>query len=134
MQSRPAVPLSVLSFEVPLMMLVPAGQQDTSSPRLTATRWVPVVVFPRAVLNVLVVRFLKMGPAVAADLVADAAGEFANVIAGQAKTILKGTDYHFTLSTPTVGPAADLPDALVLPFDTDAGPFALHVALAPCNA
>ena len=35
-------------------------------------------------------------------LVADAAGEFANMIAGQAKTMLKGTPYHFTLSPPTV--------------------------------
>ena len=36
----------------------------------------------------------------------DAAGEFANVIAGQAKTMLKGTVYHFNLSTPQPASAA----------------------------
>jgi CheY-specific phosphatase CheX len=36
------------------------------------------------------------------ELIDDVVGEFANVIAGQAKTILKGTPYHFTLSSPVV--------------------------------
>lgn len=46
--------------------------------------------------------YLPTGTQLADDLIDDVAGEFANVIAGQAKTILKGTPYHYTISTPVV--------------------------------
>lgn len=47
-------------------------------------------------------RYLPPGTALTAELIDDVAGEFVNVIAGQAKTMLKGTPYHFLLSTPAV--------------------------------
>lgn len=95
-----------------------------------------VVAFPRPVLEALAGRYLAGGPPLTPDLVDDAAGEFANVIAGQAKTMLKGTLYHFTLSTPRVGRAAGGAagdaDYLTLPFDTDAGGFTVAVDLPAC--
>jgi chemotaxis protein CheX len=50
----------------------------------------------------LAARFLPPDTPLVSDLLDDAVGEFANVIAGQAKTVLKGTPFHFSLSTPTV--------------------------------
>src|SRR5262245_9851393 len=47
-------------------------------------------------------RYLPDGTTLTEEMIDDVAGEFANVIAGQAKTILKGTVYHFNLSTPIV--------------------------------
>ncbi|MFM7074111.1 MAG: chemotaxis protein CheX [Planctomycetota bacterium] len=47
-------------------------------------------------------RYLPPETPLAADLIDDTVGEFANVIAGQAKTMLKGTLFHFSLSTPVV--------------------------------
>jgi CheY-specific phosphatase CheX len=47
-------------------------------------------------------RYLPLGTSLTPDMIDDVAGEFANVIAGQAKTMLKGTPYHFNLSTPSV--------------------------------
>jgi CheY-specific phosphatase CheX len=50
----------------------------------------------------LAARYLPEGTQLTEEMIDDVAGEFANVIAGQAKTILKGTLYHFTMSTPVV--------------------------------
>jgi CheY-specific phosphatase CheX len=50
----------------------------------------------------LAARYLPDGTQLTHEMIDDVAGEFANVIAGQAKTILKGTTYHYTLSTPVV--------------------------------
>jgi CheY-specific phosphatase CheX len=50
----------------------------------------------------LAARYLPTGTALSSEIIDDVAGEFANVIAGQAKTILKGTPYRFHLSTPEV--------------------------------
>jgi chemotaxis protein CheX len=58
--------------------------------------------FPAAVVEALARRYLPPGVALTPDLLDDAAGEFANVIAGQAKSMLKGTPFHFALSTPVV--------------------------------
>lgn len=57
---------------------------------------------PTAVAAQLAARFLPSTTPLGDDLVDDALAEFANVIAGQAKTLLKGTPYHFTLTPPTV--------------------------------
>lgn len=46
--------------------------------------------------------YLPDGTALNREMVDDVAGEFANVIAGQAKTVLKGTPHHYTISTPVV--------------------------------
>ena len=65
-------------------------------------------------------------------MVRDCVGELANVIAGQAKTLLYGTPHHFTFSTPTVlnaGSADMATGRWVIRFDSDAGVFALHLCL-----
>ena len=64
------------------------------------------------------------------ELLRDAAGEFANVIAGQLKTSLKGTSFHFDLSTPRI--TAELPplaDPISLGFECDAGRLSLIISL-----
>ena len=60
-------------------------------------------------------RYLPRESSLSQELIDDVAGEFANVIAGQAKTMLKGTPYHFTLSTPVVVRAGRLADLLIAP-------------------
>src|SRR4051794_6650356 len=48
MQSAPEVPFRMSLLPVPRMMLVPVGQQDTSSPRSVVTVVVLVATFPAA--------------------------------------------------------------------------------------
>ncbi|MFN0017956.1 MAG: chemotaxis protein CheX [Pirellulaceae bacterium] len=47
-------------------------------------------------------RYLPARSQLNKEIIDDVVGEFANVIAGQAKTILKGTPYHFLMSIPVV--------------------------------
>jgi CheY-specific phosphatase CheX len=63
------------------------------------------------------------------DLIRDCAGEVANVVAGQAKALLVGRPCHFTLSTPMVraGGLAEASGGWLIQFDSDAGPFAVHL-------
>ena len=70
------------------------------------------------------------------DLVRDCMGELANVIAGQAKTLLAETPYQLLLATPRVlsGPGLEVGsrpgiESLVVVFGSDAGDFALQVCL-----
>lgn len=78
----------------------------------------------------LAVRYLPPGTATTAEMVDDVAGEFANVIAGQAKTMLKGTPYHFQLTTPTVtrakSPFSTTP-ASAIHFSTELGTICLLI-------
>jgi chemotaxis protein CheX len=55
-------------------------------------------------------RYLPQGTLLTKEIINDVAGEFANVIAGQAKTILKGTPHHFMISTPVIVRVAELTD------------------------
>ncbi|MCI0699863.1 MAG: chemotaxis protein CheX [Planctomycetia bacterium] len=67
-----------------------------------------------------------------AGVIRDCLGEVVNVIAGQAKTLLFGTPYHFILSTPTVGsgiPSLGNTQRWVANFDSDFGELTLHVRL-----
>jgi CheY-specific phosphatase CheX len=87
----------------------------------------------------LAVRYLPEGTFLTEDLIDDVAGEFANVIAGQAKTILKGTPYHFSMSTPVVTRAATLSQLLLvadakrtMPLAAELGRVLLLVDLPPC--
>jgi CheY-specific phosphatase CheX len=92
--------------------------------------WRLVMSFPPALAALLAGRILAgTGAAGAADMVRDCAGEVANVVAGQAKALLVGSPYHFTLSVPTVaaGPPASAPGGWVIRFDSDAGPFTAHL-------
>lgn len=61
-----------------------------------------LLVLPQSVAATLATRYLPAGTEINAEIVDDVAGEFANVIAGQAKTMLKETPYHFKQTTPTV--------------------------------
>jgi chemotaxis protein CheX len=89
--------------------------------------------FPLPVLEKLAGCYLGGIESLTAELIDDAAGEFANVIAGQAKTMLKGTPEHFWLSTPIVqrtgtpGQRVAGSAILTLYFDCNAGSFALQV-------
>lgn len=50
----------------------------------------------------LAARYLGAEVELTRELLDDMAGELANVIAGQAKTMLKGTAYHYHMTTPTI--------------------------------
>lgn len=50
----------------------------------------------------LAAKYLPAGATLGDEIIEDVTGEMANVIAGQAKTLLKGTPHHFLLSTPKV--------------------------------
>lgn len=78
--------------------------------------------------------YLPGGTELTDEIINDVAGELANVIAGQAKTILKGTPYHFKLSIPAVSRRAgcgQLPGvAITLVVETTL--LQLLVDLGPC--
>lgn len=87
----------------------------------------------------LAARYLPEGTVLTADLIDDVAGEFANVIAGQAKTILKGTPYHFTMTTPVVTRGqspAKWPVAAgtsrTISLTSESGRLRMQVDLSPC--
>jgi chemotaxis protein CheX len=97
------------------------------------------LVVPAETACQLAMRYLPANAALTAEIVNDVAGEFANVIAGQAKTILKGTPFHFRMSIPVVTSfshgdetlrLASVP--LVAAIACEAGTLAIFVALAPC--
>jgi CheY-specific phosphatase CheX len=85
-------------------------------------------------------RYLPEGTPLSDDLVNDVIGELANVIAGQAKTILKGTLYHFKLALPTVSrassiafPARESPHAFLASLTFESGQVLLVVDLTPLS-
>jgi CheY-specific phosphatase CheX len=103
--------------------------------RLTtvAGEWLLVMAFPEATVAALAARVLaETGVGVTPDLVRDCAGEVANVVAGQAKSLLVGRPAHFTLSTPTVSTTcsaeAEAPTGRwVIPFESDVGAFEVRL-------
>jgi len=87
----------------------------------------------------LAARYLPEGTTLTEEMIDDVMGEFANVIAGQSKTMLKGTPYHFTLSIPVVARVAGftrIPEvtagepAVALSFES--GKLLLILDLSPC--
>jgi CheY-specific phosphatase CheX len=87
----------------------------------------------------LAAHYLPEGTQLIHEIIDDVAGEFANVIAGQAKTILKGTPYHFTMSTPVVTRPENLASTqffanagLALALTTELGHVLLRIDLPPC--
>ena len=87
----------------------------------------------------LAARYLPKETLLTAEIVDDVTGEIANVIAGQAKTILKGTFYHFKMSTPCVARVSSFSQLLEVAEGTlvaslrfDAGRLLLLVDLSPC--
>jgi CheY-specific phosphatase CheX len=93
--------------------------------------------FPQNVLESLAQRYLPPGTSLTSEILDDTAGEFTNVIAGQAKTMLKGTEHHYAISPPIVnrGPTPvsgpNQCDYLLLIFDTHSGPFSVQFRLLP---
>jgi CheY-specific phosphatase CheX len=97
------------------------------------------LVISAKVAEQLAARYLPEGTIVTAELIDDVAGEFANVMAGQAKTILKGTPYHFGMSPPVVTRAANFTGLAkaaagnrAISLDCELGPVLLIVDLLPC--
>jgi CheY-specific phosphatase CheX len=92
------------------------------------------LILPAEVASHVAQSYLPEGAELTQEIIDDVVGEFANVIAGQAKTMLKGTPYHFTLSLPVVARSPQQAEtagaALVL--TTAAGPMWLVLELAPC--
>lgn len=97
-----------------------------------------VLLMPRSTMETLGKRYLPSDTTLDIDLLADTAGEFANVIAGQAKTVLKATPYHFAMSPPIVQrpgadtPLLDLEPEDVFTFSCDAGTFYIRLHLPHC--
>ncbi len=91
-----------------------------------------VLAFPLAVLEALAKCYLGEAISLSAEILDDAAGEFANVIAGQAKTMLKGHPAHYLITPPMVH-RGTLPGAgndwLHLPFECERGAFSVLVRL-----
>lgn len=88
----------------------------------------------------LAARYLPEGTQLSEEMIDDVAGEFANVIAGQAKTILKGTAFHFSLSTPVVTRAESLAKSSIFggvklgaSLDCPLGHVLVLVDLQPCT-
>jgi chemotaxis protein CheX len=96
-----------------------------------------VLSLPSATAAALAGRVLaEVTPSPDDDLVRDCMGELANVIAGQAKTLLAETPYQLVLATPSIysGSGAEIappPDigCLVVVFASELGDFALQICL-----
>jgi chemotaxis protein CheX len=102
----------------------------TARIRLSGTRQGELVLcLPTATATALAERVLAGAAAVDPAMVLDCMGELANVIAGQAKTLLYGTPDHFMLSPPTVtaGDAGPIPaDDACVRFGSEVGEFVAH--------
>jgi CheY-specific phosphatase CheX len=88
----------------------------------------------------LAARYLPQGTTLTEEIIDDVACEFANVMAGQAKTILKGSPYHFHLSIPAASRASSFsqlpktpPRALSVVLSSELGEILLqaHLPLDP---
>ncbi len=87
--------------------------------------------FPLSVATELTRRiFVTAGADVDEAEVSDCIGEVANVVAGQAKTLLVGTPHHFVFSIPVVtatsGPQPQV-DCTCVEFGTEIGEFTLYL-------
>ncbi|MGL4553360.1 MAG: chemotaxis protein CheX [Gemmataceae bacterium] len=93
------------------------------------------LVLPAAQAAALTARGLRGAAPASGEWCADFLGETANVIAGQAKTLLVGTPAHYTFGTPAVaegvGGLAAGPgqDGMWMTFESEIGPFAVRVVL-----
>lgn len=90
------------------------------------------VIAPVDVATSLAERYVPPGTELSEELINDVIGEIANVIAGQAKTALKGMPHHFMLTTPRIGRQGPLP-ADASQWQTivasEVGPLAIRVTL-----
>lgn len=122
--------------EVPDTM--PRLPADFSSAYLELQRTIPGVVaieMPPTLLATLASRSFPTADEPAAELLDDALREWLNVIAGQAKTLLKGTSYHYMLSLPQSGYHAfqmnEIESSFSIRFEASEGTMILRILLAP---
>lgn len=92
-----------------------------------------ILSFPLPTLESLTRRYAGDATERTPEFLDDAAGEFLNVIAGQAKTMLKETGAHYWLSMPSVSRSASTPlmsdvESISLIFDCDCGSIVLQIA------
>jgi len=109
------------------------GTADVAaSVRLTTAGgpWWMTLCLPARTAGELARRILAGATDLTPDLIGDCMGEVANVVAGQAKTLLVGSPFHFTLSTPQigVGAVAGAAEAWTIHFDSDAGEFGVRLS------
>jgi CheY-specific phosphatase CheX len=92
------------------------------------------LILPADVARSIAARYLPSGTELTDEIVGDVAGELANVIAGQTKTMLKGTPYHFALSIPTVSRRERVEGLLgeTIAFAIETGRFIVLIDLVPC--
>lgn len=111
----------------------PWGEAAALIRLLTPARGAMVVSMSAATASALTARVLAdAAPAPDAAMIADCLGEVANVIAGQAKTLLNGTPFHFTIATPTAVRGAAAGEAWTrLTFQTELGAVTVFVELIP---
>lgn len=94
-----------------------------------------VLSFPASTAEALAGRILaEVQQAPDADLVRDCMGEVANVIAGQAKTLLADTPFQLSLETPSIvsGAGSEIrsppgAEGIVVRFGSDVGDFVLQI-------
>ena len=81
----------------------------------------------------LAARYVGEDVELSAEMVDDMAGELANVVAGQVKTMLKGTPYHFMMTAPNVrrSDAFEVARPLAV-VECEFGRLTVEVDLPPC--
>ncbi len=94
------------------------------------------IAMPPSLLVTLAGRYVPASVEVTTDMQEDALREWLNVIAGQAKTLLKGTQYHYLLSLPQSGQylfskVAEEP-VISIRFEASEGALVLRVMLPAC--
>lgn len=135
-----AVPLALREMagvEAVVREARPAGAADGFAARSALIRLTTaggeaglIISLPEGTATELTRRILTdAAPEAVADLIGDCVGEVANVVAGQAKALLVGNPWHFTLSPPSarVDEATGAVGRWVIRFDSDAGEFTAHV-------
>lgn len=97
--------MQIEAFPADPFGLPPMPSDDSIVATMVLVRPAPgrfTIVLPPATAHQLAAAYLPAGTELTDEIIADVACELANVIAGQAKTILKETPYHFALSIPSV--------------------------------
>jgi CheY-specific phosphatase CheX len=111
-----------------------AGDSIVAAMRLQRT--IPgtlTLVLPRMTAQQLAEAYLPAGTELTDEIIRDVAGELANVIGGQAKTILKESPYHFALSIPTVSCIAQCKEIYGVPIaiTLETGQVDLYINISP---
>lgn len=96
--------IAFVDSAIPLMQTGPSVSATITLQRPVPGQMILILSADTAVQ--LATRYLPEGTVLTEELIDDVAGEFGNVIAGQAKTILKGTPFHFLITPPKLARAS----------------------------